>query len=300
MRITKVGTSFGVSPKKVFIQIHPGKDLLPLNLTQGKPSLSDYRESLLLHPITIYEPENLDKVKKLPEIDCVDFQHSTERLAQKLVDMSDDAFNEIIIKRSKNTAKNFVISSDSEVCELLNCMIKILPEMGSMVERKQNEGHAFDVLKHSLKVLQKLNQSPEFEHLSSSDKKVINYCALFHDITKEEGISDPLHPLTGCQQAIILGKKLGLTETEYNKLYKMVKYHKLLGDYDRNNVEKSLKTLAYDLREDNLYEMARMFRMADLKGRRADDSEYIRKGKPFMRFEDAKIRAYRDKINAEK
>ena len=136
-------------------------------------------------------------------------------------------------------------------------------------------------MQHSLKVMQKVTQDPKFNELNESDKKIMMLASLMHDIRKREGFSDPTHADESSFDTFFIGKKFNLSKNEEIKLYTLIKHHEWLQyvntarDYDGNispiELEKRLQSVAYDLQQDNLFDMAMMFTHADLKAVKTDN-----------------------------
>ena len=184
-----------------------------------------------------------------------------------------------IIKFNEN---NSIICNNNEVQNSLNEIIKALPELRTTIQRIQAGmqgtvgSHEFDVLKHSLKVMQKIVQNPDFTKLSDSDKKITLLASLLHDITKQEGNIDPIHPLESSLDAYFISKKFNLTKKEEDKFFTLIKHHEWLSFVNTANnqeeLNERLKSTAYDLRYDNLFELSLIFTHADLKSIKNDGS----------------------------
>jgi hypothetical protein len=100
--------------------------------------------------------------------------------------------------------------------------------------------------------------------------------SLLHDITKSEGFADKTHAGESSFDAFYITKKFNLTNDECIKLYTLIKHHEWLGYVNSQRSEesltKALQSVAYDLQNDNLFELSLMFTHADLKAVRKDDS----------------------------
>ena len=145
-----------------------------------------------------------------------------------------------------------------------------------MVGKTQHGTHDFDVLQHSLKVLQKITQDSNYQKLSQSDKKVMLYASLLHDISKTEGISDNKHAEEGSFDVYHITKKLNLTREEQIKLYTLINDHEWLAYVnsagDESELTRRLQSVAFDMQNDNLIELSLMFAHADLKAVKKDNS----------------------------
>ena len=212
-------------------------------------------------------PVNLNNGHKLAEISDVKTKAVVEDLRSDVVRFS---------KENKIKCEN------PQIEQFLNEIVEVLPEMRTMIGKAQhgNNGtrgaHDFDVMKHSLKVMQKISQDPKFAKLSESDKKVMLLASLMHDITKAEGHPDGYHAENGAFDVFFISKKFNLTSEEQTKLYKICKYHEWLNFVNTSKSEseltKRLQSVAFDLQQDNLVDMAEIFTHADLRAVKADDS----------------------------
>ena len=212
-------------------------------------------------------PVNLNNGHKLAEISDVKTKAVVEDLRNDVVNFS------------KN---NRIKCENPQVEQFLNEIAEVLPEIRTMIGKAQhgNNGtrgaHDYDVMKHSLKVMQKISQDPKFAKLSESDKKVMLLASLMHDITKAEGHPDGYHAENGAFDVFFISKKFNLTSEEETKLYKICKYHEWLNFVNTSKSEgeltKRLQSVAFDLQQDNLVDMAEIFTHADLRAVKADDS----------------------------
>ena len=212
-------------------------------------------------------PVNLNNGHKLAEINDVNTKAVVESLRND------------VVRFSKN---NRIKCENPQVEQFLNEIVEVLPEIRTMVGKAQhgNNGtrgaHDYDVMKHSLKVMQKISQDPNFAKLNESDKKVMLLASLMHDITKSEGHPDGYHAENGAFDVFFISKKFNLTPEEETKLYKICKYHEWLNFVNTSKSEyeltKRLQSVAFDLQQDNLVDMAEIFTHADLKAVKADDS----------------------------
>lgn len=156
--------------------------------------------------------------------------------------------------------------------EKLNNIISVLPELRTSIGNVQHGKHQFDVFQHSLKVMQEIVKNPEYQNLNASDKKIMLLAALLHDITKTEGQEDINHADNSSFDTFFISKKFGLNKEEEIKLFNLIKHHEWLKYVnsqriqDENELTERLQSVAYDLRHDNLFDMALIFTHVDLKG----------------------------------
>ena len=171
------------------------------------------------------------------------------------------------------------VNNFPEIEENLNKIVKYLPEFRTEIGKIQHSTHDFDVAKHSLKVLQKIVQNPDYDTLNDSDKKIMLLAALLHDIAKAEGTRDSLHYVNSSFDSYYITKKFNLTRDEELKLYALINNHEWLGyvnkkDISENETIKRQQSAAFDLQYDNLFDMEKIFTLADLKSVKNNNGFY--------------------------
>ncbi len=212
------------------------------------------------YPVCL-NPESSLSRKKLSRIENPQTLAVIENLRENIIKFT---------KNNKITCKNEALAND------LNNIINALPELRTSIGcfqagMKDTTGsHQFDIFTHSLKVMQGIVKDPKYQVLSSNDKKIMLLAALLHDITKEEGTTDIKHSDNSSFDASFIIKKFGLSKDDEIKLYTLIKSHEWLGYVNSAETEKERikrqQSTAYDLRHDNLFDMALIFTHADLKG----------------------------------
>ena len=206
-------------------------------------------------------PINLNNGKKLAEITDPGTKAVVEELRPDVVRFSE---------------QNPIKCNNPQVEKLLNEIIDVMPEMRTEIGKKQHGSHDYDVFQHSLKVMQKIAQNPKFQTLNESDQKIMMLASMLHDITKGEGVSDPTHAKQGSFDAFYISKKFNLTREEETKLYTLIRHHEWLGFVNSAKSEdvltKRLQSVAFDLQNDNLFDMALMFTHADLQAVKKDNT----------------------------
>ena len=205
-------------------------------------------------------PINLNNGKKLAEITDSNTKAVVESLRPDVIKFSE---------------QNPIKCNNPAVQNLLNDVVDVLPELRAQIGKVQHKTHDFDVFKHSLKVMQKVAQEPNFKNLNESDKKIMMLASLLHDITKGEGYADKTHAAQGSFDTFFISKKFNLTPDEEIKLYTLTRHHEWL-EYvntakSEEQLTKRLQSVAYDLQHDNLFDMALMFTHADLKAVKVND-----------------------------
>ena len=199
---------------------------------------------------------------------------------KKLTQITDDRTKEVIehlkpkvIEYSEN---NQLSSNNKEVEKLLNSILDVLPELNTTINRPQHGAHEYCVFKHSLKVMQKIVQNPQFETFNDSDKKVMLLASIFHDITKAEAQPDPNHANECSFDAFYISKKFNLSEEEQTKLFTLIDTHEWLKHVNQKDITpeervQRLQSVAFDMQNGNLFEMSKIFTEADLKAIKKDN-----------------------------
>jgi len=177
-----------------------------------------------------------------------------------------EKLRKIVIKFSEN---NKILCRNKELETQLNSIIEAMPELRPAIGSIQHGTHAYDIFTHSLKVLKGIVQTPEYQKLNDSDKRIMQLSALLHDITKKEGQPDKTHPEYSAFDASYIAKKFNLADKEETKLYTLIKHHEWLkyANTAPNAYELGLrlKSIAYDFRNDNIFDMSIIFTHGDLK-----------------------------------
>ena len=81
-----------------------------------------------------------------------------------IADVIEDLRGDVI----RFTKGNKLISNNKYVESNLNEILMVMPELRTLVGKTQHDIHDYDVMKHSLKVMQKIAQNPEFAKLSEN------------------------------------------------------------------------------------------------------------------------------------
>ena len=237
-------------------------------------------------------PVNLNNGKKLAQIEDPRTKVVVESLRPDVVRFSEN---------------NKIKCNNPKVEQFLNEVIEALPELRTTIGKKQhgngeNYGHDFDIMQHSLKVMQKVAQDPKFETLNESDQKIMLLASLMHDITKSEGRVDKTHANYGSFDSFFITQKFNLSKEEEVKLHTVIKQHEWL-EYVNSakspeQLTKRLQSVAYDLYQGNLFDMAEIFTHADLKAVKIDDSFHDTvEGRSRIGF-DGNARSFGESANA--
>ena len=249
-------------------ELHHNKNGVVVNENGSKYSITGY-------------PANLNNGKKLQSIS----DENTKAVVEQVRDL--------VIKFTEN---NKISCNKLNIEQSLNEIIKTMPEIRPLIGKVQHRTHDFDIMKHSLKVMQKIIQNENFASLNDSDKKLLLVASLLHDCTKAEGKRDGTHAIESAFDTFYIIQKLNLTKDEEIKLYSLVKHHEWLKEVNKDfdtevEEEKTIKSVAYDLHYGNLFEMAKIFTEADLKAVKKDD-EFFERYQSIFNSKSNEIRAW--------
>ncbi len=226
-------------------------------------------------------PLNINNGAKLQEISEEKTKQAIETLREKVISFSE---------------YNCITSNIPEIDDELNTILNMFPELRTTIGRNQYGAHNYDVFKHSLKVMHSIVQTPEFETLNESDKKLMLLCSLFHDISKVECLSDPMHPMESSFDTFYITKKLNLTHDERIKLYTLINYHQwskyVNNDYiSEEEKTQRLQSVAFDLQNEDLFKMSKLFAIADIKSIKSGNGLYDNFASPIEKY-SARIEKY--------
>lgn len=174
---------------------------------------------------------------------------------------------------------HLVINTTIPTVKCFDSLFEAIPELFTLVEKKQNEWHCFDTFTHTMRVLQEVIKNERFQKLNNNDKVILATAALLHDISKEELVVDKSHSLTGAYDAFQISKRLNLSDADRSKLFAIIRNHEWLKYYNKEGVSdlqkiERAKTVAFTLREGNAFDMVSILSEADLKGMQKKDASY--------------------------
>ena len=209
-------------------------------------------------------PVNINNGAKLQEIKDENTKQVIENLREKVISFSEG---------------NQITTNIPELDEELNTILNMFPELRTTIGRRQNGEHSYDVFKHSLKVMHSVVQDAEFETLKEADKRMMLLCSLFHDISKAESLPDPMHPMEGSFDTFYITKKLNLSHEEKIKLYTLINYHQWSKYVNNDKISaeeqnQRLQSVAFDLQNEDLFKMSKMFTIADIKSIKSGNGLY--------------------------
>ncbi len=180
------------------------------------------------------------------------------------LDTSDETEAKIYTVADEFLNKNYVETNDAELNQILNSLIKGMPEFINIIGKKQHSAHSFSVDIHTLNVLQKCMQNPEYDKLSNTSKMVLKLAVIMHDIGKAEEINDNNHTSKSADSARNILERYTFPPEVKARTYDFVKNHHWLELYNSGRIKAADVGVLYRRSED--IQMARIFAEADLKG----------------------------------
>lgn len=162
----------------------------------------------------------------------------------------------------KFTTKNEVDIPDKEVKEILDGLIKGLPEFTSIVGKQQHGTHAYSVDIHMLKVLQDAMNNPAYSKLSDKSKTVLKFAAILHDVGKAAGVVDSNHFRTSANYMSSILDKFNLPTEMKHQIIDAVDNHHWFGGFNTDKL--SAQDVAAKCRRSGDLEVYKILAKADL------------------------------------
>lgn len=162
----------------------------------------------------------------------------------------------------KFTTKNEVDIPDKEVKEILDGLIKGLPEFTSIVGKQQHRTHAYSVDIHMLKVLQDAMNNPTYSKLSDKSKTVLKFAAILHDVGKAAGVIDSNHFRTSANYMSSILDKFNLPTEMKHQIIDAVDNHHWFGDFNTDKL--SAQDVAAKCRRSGDLDVYKILAKADL------------------------------------
>ena len=276
----------------------PDSEFKTLNLKNLDFKLTvQYDRNTFIHDITDIV-NVLDKKEQMKIWDYFGFEISTNQFGQTVMSGYPTLINngeklqeikntqtKAVIEQIKPYIKKFTTENkvlpdgrfvSPDMAQTFNDILKALPELYSVIGKKQHKTHDYTVDIHSLAVLQECVKTPYFDTLSKKEKQELMFAALLHDITKEERTRDRSHPANSAYDAYYILEKFGVDNVERLNIYQLIKSHDLLEHCNKAKTAEEqtalLQKYTYELRADNLSELAIMLTKADLASVKRDGS----------------------------
>lgn len=146
------------------------------------------------------------------------------------------AADKVMDEINKFTLNNEVMIKDADAKQVLDGLIKGLPEFTTIVEKPQHGTHAYTVDVHTLKVLQSAMNDPLYKTLPNADKTVLKIAALLHDTGKKGGVVDTGHAGTSANYAYSILDKFKLPQGIKDRIIDIVDNHHWFEAYNQGKI----------------------------------------------------------------
>lgn len=153
------------------------------------------------------------------------------------------AANKIRQYLEKFCKNNETTISDKNAKKALDSIIKDFPEFNMTIGKVQHGTHIYSVDIHSLNVLQKAMNNPEYAKLSSESKEVLKLTALMHDFGKKGNVVTPGHAIESRREAERLLENYDFPQNIKDRVLNQVENHHWFEKYNLG------KANAQDIRE---------------------------------------------------
>ena len=195
-------------------------------------------------------PANINNGKKLIEIE----NENTKNFINNIV-------RNIIIDFTKNNevSTNFGI----EFTNALNSVIKVMPELQTIITKESIYEENTSVFKHSLKMLKEITNTAEYQKLTNQDKNIVTLATLLHNIS----IGD-INTIAkeSAFDSFFLCKKFNLGTKQEAKLYDLIKFSNWNTQLkNSNNPTKVMEDTAFNLRSLNSFDLSLLIEKAKIK-----------------------------------
>lgn len=180
------------------------------------------------------------------------------------LDKNDETERKIYNLTNEFINSNKVVTENKNDNKFFNDLLSEIPEFINFIGKIQHGTQQYSVDVHILKVLKEAINTPEYQNLSDDDKTILKYAIILHDIGKDEGVVDKLHPEKSYKLAMPIVEKLNLPQESKNRILNLIKHHHWLEFYNTGMC--SAQDTAEKFKTGNDYEIAKIMAGADLKG----------------------------------
>lgn len=156
-------------------------------------------------------------------------------------------------------------TDDPELNNILNGIMRGLPDVMLTVGKKQHQTHAYSVDVHTMEVLKKAMNDPEYKTLSDSDRTILKFSILLHDFGKKyinPTTPDTGHEIDSAEIASGIMAQFKLSAKVKERILNIIKNHDWFARYNKN--EWNANKVAALFRSPNDYKIAKIMSKADL------------------------------------
>lgn len=156
-------------------------------------------------------------------------------------------------------------TDDPELNNILNGIMRGLPDVMLTVGKKQHQTHAYSVDVHTMEVLKKAMNDPEYKTLSDSDRTILKFSILLHDFGKKyinPTTPDTGHEIDSAEIASGIMAQFKLSAKVKERILNIIKNHDWFARYNKN--EWNANKVAALFRSPDDYKIAKIMSKADL------------------------------------
>ena len=250
---------------------------------------------------SLSEAKVLDLVREFPEINLENIKQLQERATQfaEIIANSDvsnlptplavrtvanevenynqfsDAMKEASAKIEKEYNKfiyeNEFMTDNPEINKIMNGIMLGLPDVMLTVGKKQHKTHDYSVDVHTMEVLKKAINDPEYKTLSDKDRTILKFSILLHDFGKKyinPDTPDTGHEIDSADIASGIMAQFKLPATVKERILNIIKNHDWFARYNKNEWNANKISALFSSPDD--YKIARIISKADLSSINAD------------------------------
>ena len=210
------------------------------------------------------------------------------------------AANRVLEEIEAFTLNNEVVINDLKSKEILDGLIKGCPEFTSIIGKQQHDTHAYSVDIHTLKVLQSAMNNPIYKTLSDTDKTILKFSILFHDMGKKGGVVDTGHAALSADYAWSVLDRYPFPETVKERIIDIISNHHWFEKYNKN--ECTANNVAVHCRRPEDVKIYEIFSKADFEN--VNDNFHLGEKSggstnqdEFDRFMSDKMQPIKDAVN---
>ena len=183
----------------------------------------------------------------------------------QFTDKMKSASTKIEYEYNKFIYENEFKTGDAELDNILNGIMIGLPDVMLTVGKQQHKTHAYSVDVHTMEVLKKAMNDPEYNTLSDKDRTILKFSILLHDFGKKfinPETPDTGHEIDSAEIASGIMAQFKLPATVKERILNIIKNHDWFARYNRN--EWNANKVAALFRSPDDYKIAKIMSKADL------------------------------------
>jgi len=254
------------------------------NIIKKCIQLAQLSESQIAELVRDYPELNVEDIKTLQTharefaelVENNDVGNLPTPLAVKTANEEIEGFNQFSDKMKAASAKieqeynkfiyeNEFKTGDAELDNILNGIMRGLPDVMLTVGKQQHKTHAYSVDVHTMEVLKKAMNDPEYKTLSDKDRTILKFSILLHDFGKKfinPETPDTGHEIDSAEIASGIMAQFKLPATVKERILNIIKNHDWFARYNKSDW--NANKVAALFRSPDDYKIAKIMSKADL------------------------------------